>query len=158
MSLSVPHFFFFLFSLNPQQQLRGGSRSNSTALYPLCFCTSLPLNQHTATTVTPRQVALSQRSRPRGAVSKPLTAPVQRRTACRLYTSQSGPCTPAPCILGSPPQPELESERRGRWGGGGLVKVRDSSVSSPLSSSGQTKGRPSSGEGPASGFFSLDSP
>lgn len=114
-----PRLLFFL------SFFEGGSRSNSTARYPLCFCTSLSLNQHTVMTVTHRQVALLQRWRPRRAISKPLTAPVPRRTACRLYTSQSGPCTPAPCILGSPPRPALESERegggRGEGGEGSVV-------------------------------------
>lgn len=60
---------------------------------------------------------------------QPLIAPVLHHTACRVYSSQTGPCTPALCIPWSPPRPPQESERDSH-----LVKVRDSCVSSPLSS------------------------
>lgn len=62
-------------------------------------------------------------------IFRPLTAPVLRHTACRVYSSQSGPWTPVLCILRSPPRPSQESERESQ-----LVKIRDSCISSPLSS------------------------
>lgn len=62
---------------------------------------------------------------------QPLIAPVLHHTACRVYSFQTGPCTPVLCILWSPPLPSQESETGGTVV---LVKVRDTCISSPLSS------------------------